>query len=107
MIILRKKIFSTTDNTENVTSRDLQLEQMRMQRQLLQTQRLREKIAAQERRDAMKNLQRSQKEDAEEKSSQAKNQINVKKLENDDLGAKNVNLFKTRSKVVAPVPMKV
>lgn len=104
MIILRNKNFSTTDD---VTSRDLQLEQMRMQRQLLQTQRMREKLAAQERRDAMKTLQQSQKDDTDEKESQAKNQIRLKKLDNEETGAKNVNLYKTRSKVVSPVPMKV
>ena len=109
MIIIKKKNkeFSSPDpQTQEVTSRDLQIEQMKMQRQILQTQRLREKLAAQERRDFMKSLEKSQRNEIEQKNDQTKNQISLKKIDTQDDSAKNVSLYKTRSKVVTPVPMK-
>ena len=91
MIVLRRsKSFSSPEQSQEVTSRDLLVEQMKQQRQLLQTQRLREKLQAQERRDMMKN------------------QVKINKIqaEQND-GAKNVSLYKTRAKTVPPVSMKV
>ena len=89
MIVLRSKKFAVTDpedeqealNQQMVTSRDLQIEQMKQQRQVLQTQRLREKIAAQERRDSMKNLQEAQKQAAKENQEDTKNQIKTAKIQ--------------------------
>ena len=115
MIVLRSKKFAVTDpedeqvalNQQMVTSRDLQIEQMKQQRQVLQTQRLREKIAAQERRDSMKNLQEAQKQSAKENQEDTKNQIKTAKIQDQREEAKNVGLYKTRSKPVQPVPMKV
>jgi len=116
MKILRKtKSFadSNTDQqndilrTQNITSRDLLVEQMKQQRQLLQTQRLREKIQAQERRDSMRNLRMAQKDSEEEKIDDMKNQIKINKSQNDQNDiARNVGLYKTRSKPVQPVSMK-
>ena len=115
MIVLRSKKFATADldtvqenlNQQMITSRDLQIEQMKQQRQILQTQRLREKIAAQERRDSMKNLQEAQKQAAKENETESKNQIKTAKIQDNREEAKNIGLFKTRSKPVQPVPMKV
>ena len=115
MIVLRSKKFAVTDpedeqvalNQQMVTSRDLQIEQMKQQRQVLQTQRLREKIAAQERRDSMKHLQEAQKQAAKENQEDTKNQIKTAKIQDQREEAKNVGLYKTRSKPVQPVPMKV
>ena len=117
MIILRSKAFADSPenniqenlNQQMITSRELQIEQMKQQRQLLQTQRLREKIAAQERRDAMKNLTQAQKDAAKENDNDTKNSIKVAKVQNEraDDSAKNVSLYKVRSKPVQPVPMKI
>ena len=115
MRILRSKKFAITDpkdeqealNQQMITSRDLQIEQMKQQRQILQTQRLREKIAAQERRDSMKNLQEAQKQAAKENQEETKNQIKTAKIQDQREEAKNIGLYKTKSKPVQPVPMKV
>ena len=115
MIVLRSKKFAVTDpkdeqealNQQMITSRDLQIEQMKQQRQVLQTQRLREKIAAQERRDSMRNLQEAQKQAAKENESESKNQIKTAKIQDQREEARNVGLYKTRSEPVQPVPMKV
>jgi hypothetical protein len=80
---------------------------MKQQRQILQTQRLREKIAAQERRDSMKNLADAQKQEAKQNESETKNLIKTAKVQDQREEAKNVGLYKTRSKPVQPVPMKV
>ncbi|MBP3732538.1 MAG: hypothetical protein J6I84_04755 [Bacilli bacterium] len=109
MIVLRRsKSFSSPEQSQEVTSRDLLVEQMKQQRQLLQTQRLREKLQAQERRDMMKNLREAQKDSDEDKNDQMKNQVKINKIqaEQND-GAKNVSLYKTRAKTVPPVSMKV
>lgn len=117
MIILRSKFFADEQeqaaqnlqesiNQQQITSRDLQIEQMKQQRQILQTQRLREKIQAQERRDAMVNLRQAQKQQAKENNDDIKNQIKIAKNQAQEEGAKNVSLYKTRSKAVQPVPMK-
>ena len=115
MRILRSKKFAVTDpkdeqealNQQMITSRDLQIEQMKQQRQVLQTQRLREKIAAQERRDSMLNLQEAQKQEAKQNESETKNLIKTAKVQDQREEAKNIGLYKTRSKPVQPVPMKV
>lgn len=111
MRILRLKKFAETDqenlNQQMITSRDLQIEQMKQQRQVLQTQRLREKIAAQERRDSLRNLSDAQKREAKENQEETKNQIKTAKIQDQREEARNVNLYKTRSKPVQPVPMKV
>lgn len=112
MIILRSKNFADQTPQENlnqqlITSRDLQIEQMKQQRQILQTQRLREKIQAQERRDAMRNLQEAQKQAAKENESEAKNQIKIQRMQNEEDHAENVSLYKSRAKSTQPVPMKI
>ena len=124
MIVLRTKSYADSlplQDNQNIqpqeqqpqgeqllTSKELLLEQMKQQRQLMQTQRLRQKIQAQEARDRFRALQNAQKADREEKMDDAKNVIKAKQLENqsNSAEAKNVSLYKTRSKVVAPVPMK-
>ena len=92
----------------NITSKDLMLEQMRQQRQWLQTQRLRQRLQAQEKRDQMKASMMNQKRQSEEDKQDLKNSINIKKVENQssEAEAKNVGLYKTRSRALQPVPMK-
>jgi len=123
MIVLRNKTYADSslqyqnisqpsqpqvNNDQPLTSKELLLEQMKQQRQVMQTQRLRQKIQAQEARDKVKALQAAQKVDREEKMEDAKNTIKAKQIENqsNSTEAKNVSLYKTRSKIVAPVPMK-
>jgi hypothetical protein len=117
MIILRKKnkSFSVLDNitpdsgnNQTLTSRDLALENMKMQRQIMINQRTRQKLQAQERADQLRQISRAQKDESERDQQDTKNQIKIKKIEQDNSTseAKNVGLYKTRSKPITPVPMK-
>ena len=68
---------------------------------------MREKIQAQERRDTMKNLRAAQKDQEERDDNDIKNQIRIQKAQDaKDDAARNVGLYKTKSKIVQPVPMK-
>ena len=120
MILIRNKVFADLPQSQNqpnanpspkdemLTSKELMIEQMKQQRQIMQTQRLRQKIQAQENRDQLKAIQNAQRVEREEKDDDMKNNIKVKRIENQDNSAeaKNVSLYKTRSKIVPPVPMK-
>lgn len=117
MIILRKKnkSFSVLDNitadsgnNQTLTSRDLALENMKMQRQIMINQRTRQKLQAQERADQLRQVSRAQKDESERDQQDTKNQIKIKKIEqeNSNSEAKNVPLYKTKSKPTPPVPMK-
>ncbi len=116
MRVLRSKSFANPlfnnnspqdQQTKEVTSRDLQIEQMKQQRQLLQTQRMREKLQAQERRDVLRHIRHANKDAAEEKADQVKTPTRLTQEQNDqNEGARNVGLYKTRAKAVPPVPMK-
>lgn len=114
MIILRRKIKSFADPDPSVsqdpnnqlTSKDLAIENMKMQRQLMLNQRMKQKLQAQERADRIKQITRAQKNEEAKDEQESKNQIKVKKIEQDRDEAKNVGLYKTKSKMPAPVPMK-
>jgi len=122
MIVLRSKLYSVpqdqNQNPQNqfqpnneqqvareVSSRDLQVEQMKQQRQLLQTQRMRQKLEMQERLEKARQIQRAQRDKLEEKENIKKELTQAKKQEQLN-GAQNVSLYKTRAHAVDPVPMK-
>jgi len=112
MKILRNKFFAVSELPNSAqqmppspTSKDMAMEQMKLQRQILQTQRMREQIQAQESRDRMKNLQTAQRIEQQKDEQLSKNRIKVAKLDKDK-GAENVSLYKSRSKITEPVPMK-
>ena len=95
------------DNNQ-LTSKDLQIEQMRMQRQLLQTQRMKQRLQADERRERLRQISKLQREEAKKEETETKNQIKVKKIEMDNRAdeAKNVGLYKRPTKMPEPVSMK-
>lgn len=120
MIILRKKTksfaypdpnppVSQAANNQQLTSKDLAIENMRMQRQLMINQRMRQKLQAQEHADRLRQISRAQRDEDDRDEQDMKNQIKIKKIEQDNSSseAKNVNLYKTKSKVTPPVSMKV
>lgn len=119
MIILRKKTKSfaypyddpsvTQDPNNQLTSKDLTIENMKMQRQLMLNQRMRQKLQAQERADRIRQISRAQKDEDNRDEQDMRNQIKIKKIEQDNSAseAKNIGLYKTRSKITPPVPMKV
>lgn len=87
------------------TSKDLLVEQMKLQRVMLQTQKQRQQAQAQETRDRMRQIQSAQKVEQQKEEQEDKNDLKRRKMEVDE-GAKNVGLYKSRSNPVAPVPMK-
>lgn len=113
MIILRKLFASSQSSqgnspdqpNEQLTSKELQLEQGRLQRQLLQTQRMKQKMQAEERKDQMNRILQLQKMEQRKDVEEDKQRVRTKKLE-DSTKSENTTLYKSKPKTVAPVPMK-
>lgn len=101
---IRRKLF-TDQAPEQMTSRDMQLEQMKLQRQLMQTSRLRQKLEAQERRDESRRIMQLQKMEHLKDIEEDRQRVRVKKLEDKDDNV-NTSLYKSKSHPVAPVSMK-
>ena len=101
---IRRKLF-TDQAPEQMTSRDMQLEQMKLQRQLMQTGRLRQKLEAQERRDESRRIMQLQKMEHLKDIDEDRQRVRVKKLEDKDDNV-NTSLYKSKSHPVAPVSMK-
>ena len=101
---IRRKLF-TDQAPEQMTSRDMQLEQMKLQRQLMQTGRLRQKLEAQERRDESRRIMQLQKMEHLKDIEEDRQRVRVKKLEDKDDNV-NTSLYKSKSHPVAPVSMK-
>lgn len=111
MIIPRIKIFSEDDQQNiqppqqsDVTSRDLLIEQMKMQRQAIQLQHQREQLQAKEQMAKARRMVQIQKMQKEEDQSKAKDQIRIKQQENGE-DPKNTGLYKSRATKVQPVSM--
>lgn len=100
MIVKRKKNFS------DMTSSELQAEQMKMQRQVLEMQRQREKLRAEETKRRLQATQDAQRQERMKDEEEAKNQIKVRKIEQDENRPSNTALYKSRSKIVTPIPMR-
>lgn len=126
MIVLRNKKFSVpkpgemisparqqqvpqqgNDNSQELTSKDLQLEQMRMQKQILQIQHQKEQMKIKEDMARRRNLTQLNKMESEEKQTQQKNQIKTRRIEANNDKVDNTGLYKTKSKPIQHVPMKV
>lgn len=125
MIVIRKRMYSSLsqqqsppyqlDPEENIniveqqrSSKDLQIEQLRLQRQLLETQKLRQRIQAEERMQQLKANRQAQKIEQQKDEQQQDNQIKVKKIESQSNSDKfnNTPLYKTKSKPSPTVSMK-
>ena len=125
MIVFRRKEFALADQgqgqtvsspqqsdqasiTNEVTSRTLLLQQMRLQRQIIQTQQARRKLEQQERLSKMKQLGQLQRTEQEKEDREKSNQVQIKKSED---GVRKMNdntsLYKSKAKTVPPVSMKV
>lgn len=125
MIVFRRKEFALADQgqgqivsspqqsdqvsiTNEVTSRTLLLQQMRLQRQIIQTQQARRKLEQQERLSKLKQLGQLQKTEQEKEDREKSNQVQIKKSED---GVRKMNdntsLYKSKAKTVPPVSMKV
>lgn len=92
--------------TSEVTSRNLLLQQMKLQKQVLQSQLARKKLEQQENLANMRQLQQQQKQENEKNEKQASTSLKIKKSTED--GKKmndNTSLYKTKSQTVPPISM--
>ena len=114
---IRRKMFASVPQPQNnkgqevvggnqqLSSKDLQLEQMRLQRQLMQNERMKQKLQAEERRDEARRLMQQQKLEQQREVEDNKQRIRTKKMESGENNV-NVSLYKTKPHPTAPVPMK-
>lgn len=95
------------NNQGNTSSKDLLVQQMRLQRQIILTQQARQKLQQQERLARIRQTNTEQRIEQQKEETQSRNQLKAKKLEQDSNSISNTSLYKTRSHAVQPVPMKV
>lgn len=105
MKIIRQKKFAAVEEPQQLTPRDIQLENMRMQRQIMINQRTKQKIEADAAKARMKQIQQLQKMEMQKDMHEDKARIQTQKMQNLEDTPKNVGLYKTRSKGVEPVAM--
>lgn len=109
MIILKKKskVFAQQGNNgSNPSSNDLMVQQMKLQKQVMETQKQREKLRSEETRKRLQVMQRTQKMQNEQDEEQREDQIKAKKLEMENNKPDNQGLYKSKSKIVTPIPMR-
>lgn len=107
------KRFSQEEEQQNpiqqpqITSKELQIERMRLQREIMKTDRMRQEIAAKERQDAIKNQMKAQKMAADEQNDDEKNALRAQNaVRNSDNNQPNTGVYKRATTAKAPVPMK-
>lgn len=107
MIVLRKKskVFAQGEGSQP-TSNDLMVEQMRLQRQVMETQKQREKLRSEEARKRLQIMQRTQRMQNEKEEEEREDRIKAKKLEMENNKPDNQSLYKSKSKIVTPIPMR-
>lgn len=103
-----KMVTSVPVEDQNVTSKDLQVEQMKLQRQVMQTQRMRQRMESEERLNRARQLSQMQRNQQKEDQSDRENQVKVKKLQEDSINPadRNWNLVKSKAKTTPPISMK-
>lgn len=105
---IKRKLYTKSQNNQEeapqITSKDLQLEQGRLQRELMKTQRLRQKMQQEERQNDAKRLMQLQKMEQKKDMEEDKARIRIKKMEDDK--EEKTSLYKSKPHSVAPVPMK-
>lgn len=105
---IKRKLYtksqSNQEETPQITSKDLQFEQGRLQRELMKTQRLRQKMQQEERQNDAKRLMQLQKMEQKKDMEEDKARIRIKKMEDDK--EEKTSLYKSKPHLVAPVPMK-
>lgn len=105
MIILRSKTYASPNISQAISDRDIQVEQMKTARQQNLLQHQKEQLAAKMDMQRKRDLLQKQKIEAEKKEVEAKVRVRTRAMENED-GPDNTNLYKTKSRIVPPVPMK-
>ena len=118
MRIRRSKFFSDpssqtqqppTPQQELMDSKQLTLENMRLQRMIMQNQRIKQKMEAEERNSRLKSLAKMQQAEARKDETEKDNQVKIQKMTSDQQlnpADRNWRLVKSNSRPVPPVPMK-
>ena len=116
MAIYRIRRFSAQDPSmygqegnegEILTSKDYQLENMKLQREILRNQRQRQKLLEEERRQQLQAQRDLQRQEASKDKEESKNQVRLKESQNDqNPGAQHPGLYKKSTSAVKPIPMK-
>jgi hypothetical protein len=109
-MIIKRKLFASSPQQlgqeQQMSSKDLQLEQGKLQRELLKTQRMKQRMQAEERDERIKRTLQLQKMEQRKDIEEDKARIRVKKLEDDNNENKSLGLYKSKPHPVAPVSMK-
>ena len=110
---VKRKLFSSPQQPQQpqnmasrpqISSRDAQLEEGRLQRQLLITQRMRQKLQADEKKNQMNRIIQLQRMEQRKDLEEDKQRVRVKRMEQNN--EVNTSLYKTKARPVNPVPMK-
>ena len=89
------------------SARELQAENMKMQRQIMMNQRLQQQLAQQDRNNMFKRRIQEQKIEQVKDNRESREQIQTKRLENEaEKGGGRQSLVKQRTTALKPVPMK-
>ena len=89
------------------SARELQAENMKMQRQIMMNQRLQQQLAQQERNNMFKRRIQEQKIEQVKDNRESREQIQTKKLENEaEKGGGRQSLVKQRTTALKPIPMR-
>ncbi len=89
------------------SSKDLLIQQMRLQRQIMITQQQRQRMQNQETMEQMKQLSQKSKAQSDKDNAEKSQNIRVQRQQQEDQKPDNTGLYKTKSKILPPVSMKV
>lgn len=90
---------------QQLTPRELMLENYKMQRQIMINQRTREKLEADKAKTRMREIQTAQRIEQKRDEQENQGRIESQKMQNAQDVPRNVNLYKSRPKAVDPVSM--
>lgn len=100
---------NNVDDSNVLTSKDLQLENMKLQREIMRNQRQQQRLEAEERQQRLKSQQSTQRQESKKDIEDSKNQVRVKESQdrsNENPGAQHPGLYKKSTTAVKPIPMK-
>ena len=92
-----------------MTSKDYQIENMKLQREILRNQRQRQKLQEEERRQQLQDQRLLQRQEAKKTQEDDKNLVRVKESQdrnNKNPGAQHPGLYKKSTTAVKPISMK-
>ena len=107
------KRFSQEEENQNpvqqpqLTSKDMQIERLRLQREILRTDRMKQELAAKERQDAIKNQMQAQKMAEDVKDDDEKNALRAQKaVQNSNDYQPKTGVYKKATIAKPPISMK-